>query len=91
MNLDSTYYEDIQGRLRGLLIELGRHFARDQAALISELIDANECGVALEMMSQILDEGKAPVPKEQVTEIARLGEQMDLPDVVRISGELNVG
>lgn len=88
MTLDSTYYEDLQGRLRGLLIDLEGHFTRDQAALLGELIDANECGVALEMLSEILREVGASLRIEQINEIVRLAEQMDLPNVVTIASEM---
>jgi hypothetical protein len=83
MTFDSAYYEDLQGRLRGLLIGLQDRFTHDQAAILDELINANEYGVALEMMTGILVEVDASIPNEQIEEIVRLAEQMSLSNVVR--------
>lgn len=83
-----SYYEEIQGRLRGLLISLEDHFSRDQAAFISEEIEANELGIALETMSEILSDANGVIPNEHVAEILRLGEKMGLSGVVEIAGRL---
>lgn len=88
MARDISYYEEIQGLLRGLLISLEDHFSRDQAAFISEEIDANELGIALEMMSEILSDANGVIPNEHVVEISRLGEEMGLSGVVEIAGRM---
>lgn len=88
MARDIPYYEEIQGRLRGLLIGLEDHFSRDQAAFISEEIDANELGIALEMVSEILSNANGVIPNEHVAEISRLGEKMGLSGVVEIAGRM---
>lgn len=38
MARDISYYEEIQGRRRGLLISLEEHFPRDQAAFLASLV-----------------------------------------------------
>lgn len=88
MAWDISYYEEIQGRLRGLLISLEEHFSKDQAAFLSEEIDANELGIALERMSEMLSEANGVIRNEHVVEISRLGEKMGLSGVVEIAGRM---
>ena len=90
MTFDSTHYEDLQGRLRGLLIEFQNRFAREQGSMLDELIDANECGIALEMMTEILAEADASIPKDQINQIAQLAEEMKLPTVLKLASEMKV-
>lgn len=86
---DMSFYEDVQGQLRGLLTTLEDRLSSDQASLLTELIDANECGVALEMMTEILVEAADPVPDTELVEIKRLGDEMEMPAVVKAANELN--
>jgi hypothetical protein len=53
---NSSYYEDLQGRLRALLIIVAGQLPRTTVALATEMVDANESGVALEMISEMLVE-----------------------------------
>lgn len=77
-DLDSAYYEDLQGRLRALLITVGDQLSKITVELISELVDANECGVALEMMSEMLVETGAAVEAGTVVAVADLAGLMGL-------------
>jgi len=75
---DSAYYEDIRGRMRGILIAVSEAFPVQQVGLIDELIDANESGVALEMLVGMLVGGSVPVASGVVDQIERLVEEMHL-------------
>ena len=46
--------------------------------MVDELIDANEAGVALEMLVGMLVEASVPVASSIVDQIERLVEEMDL-------------
>ena len=85
---DASYYEEFQGRLRGLLIRLEELFEPDQVGLIGELIDANESGVALEMMSDLLVERELRIPHEDADEIALLAGRMRLENVAAAISDL---
>jgi len=45
VRVDSGYYADIAGRLRGLLIRLSERLPDKDLVLIAEFIDANELGL----------------------------------------------
>jgi hypothetical protein len=79
---DATYYEQLRGRTRGVLISVDRWFPTTQSALLDELIDANECGVAVEMISAMLEEFHAKVTEHEATEVESLVRDMGLdPEV----------
>lgn len=76
---DAAYYEDLRGRVRGVLIAVAEAFPAEQVGLVDELIDANESGVALEMLVGMLRETEASVPSAVVDQIAGLVNDMDMP------------
>jgi hypothetical protein len=76
---DASYYEQLQGRLRGLLIAVENRLRPDQVSLLDELIEANECGVALHMLRDLLAEAKAPISAAERDHIAQLAATMKLP------------
>lgn len=78
MTYDAAYYEDLQGRLRGLLIEVAKELPSVTVGLVDELIDANECGVALEMISDMLVESDGRIDVLVLTDVERLVEDMGL-------------
>ncbi len=82
MTLGADYYEDLQGQLRGLLIALEGRLTRDQAALLNELVDANESGVALEMMIDILSQQGEPIARQLLEQMVRLAERMGLSTTI---------
>jgi hypothetical protein len=58
--VDRAYYEDIAGHLRGLLIRLNDRLPGKYVTLIAEFIDANELGLALEQIADVLSEDEQP-------------------------------
>lgn len=73
-----SYYEDIQGRLRAILTTVASQLASDTVQLVDEMIDANECGVALEIMSEMLVESAATVSEETFSEVESLVDKMGM-------------
>ncbi|MDP9072702.1 MAG: MafI family immunity protein [Actinomycetota bacterium] len=79
---DAAYYEDLRGRVRGVLIAVAGFFPAQEVGIVDELIDANESGVALEMLSEMLVEAKARIEPQVVEQILRLVRDMGLlPDL----------
>jgi hypothetical protein len=77
----ASKYEEIQGRVRGLLITLAPQLPALTVGLVDEMIDANECGIALEMMSEMLVESPGTVTAEIVSEVSYLVQEMGLDQV----------
>ncbi len=67
MTSDASRYEDIRGRVRGLLITVADQLPAVTAGLVDELLDANEQGVAVEMLSEILVQSTARISPETMT------------------------
>ena len=76
--VDSSYYEDLRGRVRGLLIEVAGQLPALTVGLVDEMIDANECGVALETMSEMLAESHAVIAGSTLEGVSSLVEAMGL-------------
>src|ERR1700748_495220 len=54
MRMDTAYYEELAGRLYGLLIGLDDRIGREQAQWLHHVIDVGEYGLALEDIAGIL-------------------------------------
>ena len=80
---DASYYEELQGRVRGLLIRVGDWLEQDEASLIDSFIDANEIELALTTICDLLAELDATLSHDAVDEMERLAERMQLTDPVR--------
>ena len=52
--MDSAYFEDLAGRLYGLLIGLDDRIGSDQARLLHHVIEVGEYGLALEEIAGTL-------------------------------------
>jgi hypothetical protein len=79
---DRAYYEEIAGVLRGLLIRFGDRLSGKDATLIEELIDANELGIALEWMADLLCEDEQPLSADERTDMLALVDRMQMDDRV---------
>jgi hypothetical protein len=78
MVMDASEYEELQGRVRGLLISVADQLPPVTARLVAEMIDANECGVALETMSEMLVESGAVLSGDIVAIVDGLVQTMGL-------------
>jgi len=76
--VDSAFYEDIAGRLRGLLIRMSDRLTTKDQVLIVEFIDANEPGVALEQMAAGLSEDEKPLSADERSDMMALADRMNL-------------
>jgi hypothetical protein len=80
--MDCAYYEVIAGRLHGLLIRLDERLSGRDIALIAEFIDANELGLALEQMADVLSEEEHPLTPDERADMLRLAELMQMGERV---------
>lgn len=74
----ASRHEEVQGRTRGLLITLAPQLPAVTVGIVDEMIDANECGVALEIMSEMLVESGGVISEAALSEVASLVEEMGL-------------
>lgn len=84
--VDRAYYEGIAGRLHGLLIRLDDRLPGKDITLIAEFIDANELGLALEQMADVLSEDEQPLASDERADMLALVERMQMGD--RVPGAL---
>ena len=76
--MDAGFYEDIAGRLRGLLIQLDDRLSEHDLAWTAEFIDANELGLALDQMAHGLCEYDHPVTAGERLDMLALAERMQM-------------
>jgi hypothetical protein len=75
---DAVYYEDLRGRVRGVLIAVAEHLQAQEVGLVDELIEANESGLALELLTVMLVETGVKVDPRVVEQIDQLAGDMGL-------------
>lgn len=80
--MDASYYEEIRGRLHGLLIRLSDRIPANDQELITEFIDANELGLALEQIAYVLSEEELPLVPDERVDILALAEHMEMGEEV---------
>lgn len=80
--MDAAYYEEIAGKLHGLLIRLDDRLSGKDVTEIAEMIDHNELGVALEWMAGALSEGEQPLSTVERADILVLVDRMEMDDQV---------
>lgn len=84
--MDATGYEEIAGRLRGLLIRLDDRVGRRDQAIVAEYIDANELGLALDQLAYALSEDGRGLVVDERSDMLALAEAMGIES--RISSAL---
>ena len=80
--MDRAYYEEIAGEVHGLLVRLDDRLPGKDITLIAEFVDANELGLALEQMADVLSEDEQPLTSDERADILRLAERMQMGDRV---------
>ncbi len=80
--MDRAHYEEIAGLLHGLLIRLDDRLPDKDVALIAEFIDANELGLALEQMADVLSEDEQPLTADERADMLGLVDRMRMGDRV---------
>ncbi|MGL5829079.1 MAG: hypothetical protein ACRC0L_05860 [Angustibacter sp.] len=75
-------FDELLGRIRGLLISLGATLSSEESSEVDELLDHAELGEALRSLAWLIVEEGKRVARSDVREIESLASRMD------ISGEL---
>jgi hypothetical protein len=78
-----VYFAELQRDLKKLLLLVGVHFPQSRREIIRELIDANECGLALEVLSEALVEQNVEIEPDLANSILRLARTMQMESTVR--------
>ena len=73
---DTAYYEDLAGRLYGLVIRLGDRLSVHQAQWLHHVTAVGEYGLALDDMTAILAYGKIAITDQERRDLLALAEQM---------------
>jgi len=77
-----SYYFELQQRLQQIMVAIQSHLNHEIIELINGAINANECGIALEMISDALIEANSPIDLTIRDEIASLAAKMKMPSHV---------
>lgn len=80
--MDRGDYEEIAGQLHGLLIRLDDRLPGKDVTLLAEFIDANELGLALEQMADVLSEDERPLSDDERADMLALVDRMRMGDRV---------
>ena len=80
--MDGAYYEDLAGRLYGLLIRLDDRLADDQAQRLHHLIEVGEYGLALEDIAGMLAQGEVAIADQERGDMLALARSMKMDDLV---------
>jgi len=79
----NDYHEEMQQKVRAILITTGGSISPEQLALFNDLVDANEYGIALDMLTEALASSGAKIDATVFREIQSVSEQIKLePEVV---------
>ena len=85
--MDTAYYEELAGRLYGLLISLDDRIGSEQARLLHHFIDVGEYGLALEEIADALAQDAIAITGEERGDMLALAARMNLEgDLERRSG-----
>lgn len=81
-HMDRAHYQEIAGLLHGLLVRLNDRLPGKDVTLIAEFIDANELGLALEQIADVLAEDELPLTADERADMLALAAQMQMSDRV---------
>ena len=75
---DSAYFEDLAGRLYGLVIIFSDRLPADQAEWLHHVVEVGEYGLALEDLTAMLVYDQIIVTDQERGDIAALARQMGM-------------
>lgn len=78
MNALDSYYDDIRGRLHGVLIATCSCLREWAVKAVSDYLDYNELGLALENLTEALAASSVPVSSETVEALCSLAGKMEM-------------
>ena len=76
--MDSAYFEDLAGRLYGLLIGLDDRIGSEQAQWLHHVIDVGEYGLALEDIAGTLAHDAIAITGQERADMLALAARMNL-------------
>ena len=84
--MDNAQYEDLAGRLYGLVVRLSDRMPAGRAGWVHHVTEVGEYGLALEDLAAILAHGKTVITDQERADMLALGKRMmlrhDLADVL---------
>ena len=80
--MDAAYYEDLAGRLYGLVIRLEGRLGAEQAQLFHHFVEVGEYGLALEEIAGALAQDKIAITDHERGDMLALARQMKMDDLV---------
>ena len=80
--MDGAYYDDLAGRLYGLLIMLDDRLDKEQAQLLHHFIEVSEYGLALEEIAGALAQDKIGITDRERSDMLALARRMKMDDLV---------
>lgn len=80
MTGSGSHYDDLSGRLRGVVISLGDVLSSEEATDVEEFIEHAELGEALRALAWIIVEKNKQVAASDLTEIEALASLMEIAD-----------
>lgn len=75
---DPAYFEDLAGRLYGLVISLSDRLPAYQAQWLHHVVDVGEYGLALEDLAAMLTHDKIAITDQERSDIVALARQMQM-------------
>jgi hypothetical protein len=83
-------FDELLGRIRGLLIAMGTDLSADESAEVEELLDQAELGEALRTLAWLIVEEGKRIPMADIREMetlaVRMGISDELPEVLTQHG-----
>lgn len=83
-----NHRSEIRGQLLGMLIRLEDRLAPGQVTFVQELIDADEWGVALEQIADVLAEDEVTLHDDERADLVALNDRMGMGS--RVPGALTL-
>jgi len=80
--VDAAYYEDLAGRLYGLLIGLDERLDREDARQLHHFIEVGEYDLALEEIAGALAQAKTPIADQERSDMLALTATMNIDNLV---------
>jgi hypothetical protein len=79
---DAAHYEDLAGRLYGLLIGLQDRLDREDARHLHHFIEVGEYGLALEDIAAALAQAQVPITGQERSDMLALTRTLEMDDLV---------
>jgi hypothetical protein len=80
--VDAAYYDDLAGRLYGLVIQLSDRLPAHQVQWLHHVTDVGEYGLALNDMAGMLGHGQIAISDQERDDILGLASQMEMSSLV---------